>query len=526
MTMAAPATDGAQTASLSPTSPDAFASQSLRTSISSLGSPAAARQAASYVSKTYRQSSTLFLTRRLPEALSTITPLITITPPSPSQPEGVNGTNEPAPVAKASRNTRIKVWTLYIAILNAIVALEPDEGKEALGTQEWRALCAKVRDGDVWEEVVQNGYHGVEADVDADVVINLCVILSFLSFSYFYRPFPLWKSKANTPPRATLLLTHARTQALNQKRLENYLAASATPNLDLSGHFSPGHHPQAPPPSRGGGGGPARHRSQSRARSGADTPRDLNARVKILELYTLHVLIRNDEWDYAREFISASSVLDEERREAFLQALQSLQEDQLEAERKERDERLRQEEQLRRDVEEARRLRAENEDRERRRLEEERARRREGGSEVDYGIDAGGGSGGGRASSVGGSSAGKGASKRARAQTGGSSRSSRAARANAAAAGATSPNKSKAVAPASLGARAAVVFANVRAMIDRMSVTLHTNPMLLMRLLAFIIGLVVMFGKKNMRDRIARILGTSWNKVKATAGMGVKVSYI
>lgn len=520
MTMAAPATDGAPTATLSPTSPDGFASQSLRTSISSLGSPAAARQAASYVSKTYRQSSTLFLTRRLPEALSTITPLITITPPSPSQAQVVNGTNEPAPVAKASRNTRIKVWTLYIAILNAIVALEPDEGKEALGTHEWRALCAKVRDGDVWEEVVQNGYHGVEADVDADVVINLCVLFFFW---FSADPSHSGKSKANDPRRATLLLTHARTQALNQKRLENYLAASATPNLDLSGHFSPGH--QQAPPSRGGAAGPARHRSQSRARSGADTPRDLNARVKILELYTLHVLIRNDEWDYAREFISASSVLDDERREAFLQALQSLQEDQLEAERKERDERLRQEEQLRRDVEEARRLRAENEDRERRRLEEERARRREGGSEVDYGIDAGSG-GGGRASSVGGSSAGKGASRRTRAQTGGSSRSSRAARANAAAGGGTSPNKSKAVAPASLGARAAVMFANVRAMIERMSVTLNTNPMLLMRLLAFIIGLIVMFGKKNMRDRIARILGTSWNKVKATAGMGVKVSYI
>lgn len=327
-------------------------------------------------------------------------------------------------------------------------------------------------------------------------------------------------------PRATLLLTHARTQALNQKRLENYLAASATPNLDLSGHFSP---------AQQAGNGPTtpRPRSQSRARSGADTPRDLNARVKILELYTLHVLIRNDEWEYAREFISASSVLDEERREAFLQALQSLQEDQLEAERQERGERLRQEEQLRRDAEEARRLRAENEGRERRRLEEERARRREGGgSEVDYGIDAsaGGGPGRGGGSSVGGSSAGKGASRRARAQTGGSSRSSRAARQSAAAGGGggggTSPNKSKAVAPASLGARAAVVFANVRAMIERMSVTLHTNPMLLMRLLAFIIGLVVMFGKKNMRERIARILGTSWNKVKATAGMGVKVSYI
>ncbi|KAL1854321.1 hypothetical protein Daus18300_011507 [Diaporthe australafricana] len=483
--MAAPATNGSYTATLSPASTDGFAAQSLRSSISSLTSPASARHAASYVSKTYRQSSTLFLTRRLPEALSTITPLITVTPPSPPPPPGItNGTTEPAPVARASRNTRIKVWTLYIAILNAIVALDPDEGKEALGTQEYRSLCAKVRDGDVWEEVVQNGYHGVEADVDSDVVINL----------------------------ATLLLTHARTQELNQKRLENYLASSATPSLDLSGHFAP----TTTQGERGANGGapPPRPRSHSRARSGADTPRDLNARVKILELYTLHVLIRNNEWEYAREFISASSVLDEERREAFLQALQSLQEDQLEAERKERDERLRQEEQLRRDVEEARRLRAENEGRERRRLEEERARRSEvGGSEVDYGIDA---------RSTGGSSSGR--ARRARAQTGGSARPSRPAR--PAAGGGSSSNRSKAVVPASFGTRAAVMFSNVRAMIERMSVTLNANPMLLLRLVAFIIGLVVMFGKKNMREHIARVLGTSWNKVKATAGMGVKVSYI
>ncbi|KAF3770148.1 hypothetical protein M406DRAFT_59238 [Cryphonectria parasitica EP155] len=408
----------------------------------------------SYVSKTYRQSSTLFLTRRLPEALTTILPLIT--PPQLSS-EAAHGAIEPAPVAKASRNTRIKVWTLYVAILNAIVALEPDEGKEAFGLQEWKSICAKVRDGDVWEEVVMNGYHGVEGDVDSDVVINL----------------------------ATLLLTHARTQNLNQKRLENFLAASSSPNLDLSNHFSP-----TSPCAH------SRHKSPSKLRSGADTPRDLNARVKILELYTLHVLIRNNEWDYAREFISVSSVLDDERREAFLQALQSLQEDHLEAERKEREERQRQEEQLRRDAEEARRLRAENEDREKRRLEEERARR--DGSEVDYGIDA---------TSATGSAGG------------------RAARRNPSGGGA-SPNKSKAVAPASFGTRAAVMFANVRAMLERMSVTLQTNPMLLMRFLAFIIGLVLMFGRRNMRERIARIMATSWNKVKATAGMGVKVSYI
>jgi hypothetical protein len=136
----------------------------LSSSMSSFSSPAGPRQS-SHISKTYRQASTLFLTRRLPEALTTLVPLIT---PPASADDG-----EPAPVTKSSRTTRVKVWSLYLTILNAIVELEPEEGKNAFGTQEWRALCSKVRDGEVWEDVVRNGYHGVEGDVDPDVVINL-----------------------------------------------------------------------------------------------------------------------------------------------------------------------------------------------------------------------------------------------------------------------------------------------------------------------------------------------------------------
>lgn len=145
----------------------------LSSSISSLSSSlSSARHSSSHISKTYRQASTLFLTRRLPEALSTILPLIT--PPGSEESNGTNGTAaEPAPVARVSRTTRIKVWSLYLTILNAIIELDPDEGKDAFGTQEWRAICSKVREGEVWEEVVRNGYHGVEGDVDSDVVINL-----------------------------------------------------------------------------------------------------------------------------------------------------------------------------------------------------------------------------------------------------------------------------------------------------------------------------------------------------------------
>ncbi|KAI0386160.1 hypothetical protein F5Y04DRAFT_116664 [Hypomontagnella monticulosa] len=453
--------DGAYTATLSPTASESFGSHVLSNSISSLASSTSSRPSTSNISKAYRQASQLFLTRRLPEALSTVLPLIT---PS-TETSDVNGLTEPAPVVRASRSTRIKVWSLYLTILNAILELDPDEGKDAFGTQEWRTLCKKVRDGDVWEEVVQFGYHGIEGEVDSDVVINL----------------------------ATLLLAHAKSQTVNQKRLENYLAASSTPNLDISKQLEATRSPRLSSRSR---------RSPSKGASGADTPRDLNARVKILELYTLHVLLRNNEWDYAREFISVSAVLDEERRDAFLQALQSLQEDQQESERKEREEKQRQEEQLQKDIEEARRLRAENEARERRRLDEERARRE--GSEVDYGIDNTQNTPGSR--------------NKTRSVSGGSSLSKP---------GKSSLSKGKkAVAPPTFSARAAMIIANLRNVIEQMGASFKANPMLLMRLMAFVIGIIITFGRRGIRERIQRILGTGWNKVKATAGMGVKVSYI
>ncbi|KAI0476746.1 hypothetical protein F4859DRAFT_480020 [Xylaria cf. heliscus] len=455
--------DSSFSATLSPAASEAFGSHMLSSSISSLVPSTSPRVVPSQISKTYRQASQLFLTRRLPEALSTLLPLITPL----TEGSDVNGLTEPAPVITASRGTRIKVWSLYLTILNAILELDPEAGKEAFGTQEWRTLCQKVRNGDVWEEVVQFGYHGVEGDVDSDVVINL----------------------------ATLLLSHARSQVVNQKRLENYLAASSTPNLDISRQLEAARSQR--PSSRSG-------RSKSKgAANGADTPRDLNARVKILELYTLHVLLRNNEWDYAREFISVSSVLDEERREAFLQALQSLQEEQHAAQQKEREEQQRQEDELKRDIEQARRLRAENEAKERRRLEEEHSKRE--ASEVDYGIE-----------------------QSPRPPTPNKMRRHRNASVmsrSAQSSSSTSRSK-KAVTTPGLGTRAAMIIANIQNLIEQLGGSLRNNPMLLMRLIAFIVSIIIVFSRKGLRERVQRIVGSGWNKVKQTAGMGVKVSYL
>ena len=229
--------------------------------------------------------------------------------------------------------------------------------------------------------------------------------------------------------------------------------------------------------------------------------------MKILELYTLHVLLRNNEWEYAKEFISVNAVLDDERREAFLQALQSLQEEQQLAEQRELEEKQRKEEEEQRKEDDALRFeqeaakhKAENQERERRRVEEERAKRE--GSEVDYGVETAPGV---HASSRG-----------------------RHARNPSSLARPSAPTRAKgnAVAAPSLASRAGAVISNLQGLVEQMSRLWQTNPGLLWRLLAFIIGFLVAFGRRDMRERLARILGSSWNKIKATAGMGVKVSYI
>jgi hypothetical protein len=80
---------------------------------SSISSLSASRQQSSQIAKAYRQAAQLFLTRRLPEALSTIEPII-----SPAPQEDTNGKTSDgelvgcAPIATASRGTRVKDFPL------------------------------------------------------------------------------------------------------------------------------------------------------------------------------------------------------------------------------------------------------------------------------------------------------------------------------------------------------------------------------------------------------------------------------
>ncbi|KAL8689324.1 MAG: hypothetical protein Q9224_004665, partial [Gallowayella concinna] len=253
--------------------------QFLGSSVESLSPP---RQRNSHISNVYKEASTLFLTRRLGEAFSTLQPILIVQPRSPEDIRDDEYENEyTAPVASASQSLRVKVWSLYLTLLNAIIELGPEEGKEALGSKQWREIASKARDGTVWDEVVETGYGGIEGNVDADVVTNL----------------------------ATLLLSQSASQTTNQQHLETYLATS-----DLS---------IVEPPTTPTRQSRGRHKEQ-RPIDDTNTPRELASRLKILELYILHVLPVNDEWEYAKDLIRMSDTLDEDRKELFHQTLEQL----------------------------------------------------------------------------------------------------------------------------------------------------------------------------------------------------------
>ena len=132
------------------------------------------RNTNSQTSKTYKQARDLFLTRRLPEAYSTIRSLVNVPTVSDESPDNDRPRN--APVAAASRNQRIKIWSLYLTLLNAIQELGPQEGGAQFGNKEWTRLTSKASDSSIWSEVVRTGYGGVEGNVDADVVVNLYAV--------------------------------------------------------------------------------------------------------------------------------------------------------------------------------------------------------------------------------------------------------------------------------------------------------------------------------------------------------------
>lgn len=63
-------------------------------------------------------------------------------------------------------------------------------------------------------------------------------------------------------------------------------------------------------------------------------------------------------------------------------------------------------------------------------------------------------------------------------------------------------------------------------LIRTLTTSTSKHPILLLRMIFFLAALVVAFARRDVRDRVARMMDGAWKKVRGTVGMGMKVSYI
>ena len=272
-----------------------------------------------------------------------------------------------------------------------------------------------------------------------------------------------------------------------------YLSASSYPDLDLSGRFDVSRENTLleQNPLRGGGTG---------------TPQDLSSRIKIIELYALHVLPRNDEYKYSKEFVAMSEFLDDDTREDFLHALQSL-EDQRTAEQEREDELVRE-----RDAEldkqrsnvvphvtEASQLEAKllPQKQERESIHEHL------NSEKDYGIE-------------------ELTTHKCVRPMEGNKTSRDLARPR------SSPSRHISTRSYSehIYRRSVATLDLLRLLARHLGKSLSHNPATLPRLLLFILVLLVALGRRSTRGILTGSTLFGWKRLRQTMGMGIKVSYI
>ena len=293
------------------------------------------------------------------------------------------------------------------------------------------------------------------------------------------------RAKYTNPYRAMLLLKHSPSQVLNQQRLETYLSSYGQPNLDIAEHLNS-------PTQR-----------SARPNGGTDTPKDLASRVRIIELFTLHVLPRNEEWEYASEFINLSEVLDEERKEHFLQMLDSIKEEKQQGELRAAALQREKDAEMERQAREAERQRAEEAAAAERAAaaaaSAQQSKHARTNSEVDYGIEK---------SRRNGTVKGRGKTRTAFSPPAGSK------------------SVRKADKPEARARQTRALGTVLRNLFQYFSKTVAGSPMSFARTLLFLLGLLVALSRQDVRERIRRITGAGWQKVKGTIGMGVKVSYI
>ncbi|KAI9886514.1 MAG: hypothetical protein M1823_001695 [Watsoniomyces obsoletus] len=392
------------------------------------------------LAQTYRQAAKYFVTRRPYKAIQLLDSVI-----RPATPTSRACDSEHEDVANAPRRLRIKTWCLYITSLDALIQLGPEEGVETIGQQEWNAVISKVRDGGIWDDVIRYGYHGEEERVDAKVVLNL----------------------------ALLSLAHAPSQKPSQRRVERWLKATEG-DLEQSMHSDKTSEQSLEEQSF--------HSELSTSTNQHHGRRRTRSRMTVLEIYALYFLPRTQGWDRTKRFIETTSYLDQERRDLFLQQLESLRKEQEEQDDKER--------------------------RKEKMKGSSRAESEKGNVTSKQHLGNGFLPGNTRENGT------------LRPNT---SKTSPATSKNPTLSRRTQNTSNKLSVPGNV---AGTLIRYIHSCFPAFGALLRINPFFYLRTLLFLAALLLSLTRGEFRERVKRITATGWRKLRDTVGMGVKVTYM
>ena len=299
-----------------------------------------------------------------------------------------------------------------------------------------------------------------------------------------------------------MLLSQSLNQRKNQQRLETYLSTPDIAKSDIDIHLDEL------------GNSSALLKGKPDQAIGTNTPRDLETRIQILEIFVLHVLPQNGEWEYAKECVRLSEVLDADRKEDFLQTICELQEEEPGGQ-DQHEEAVPQQDSLPKATWSSN---IERIDSNITIKPDPPNTHRRISSENDYGIeDTQTAPKTPPLKAIPPKPANDPVPKAVRKPSGTlQSRPSR-----------PPPSKPPRDVPHStILKRSMAVISTIHKLLSNMTSHLSQNPAVLLRFVLFLMAIIAAFSRRDLRERLRRITGSGWEKVRNTVGMGVKVSYI
>jgi len=124
------------------------------------------------ISQDYDLAQGYFSSKQFREAYDILEALISPPKPKASDVEDEAFTDK-TPIATAKSSLRVKVWVLYFKLLDALIGSGPNEGVAEFGRDKWRQITSRVSESTIWKQVLQDGYGGILANVEAEVVWDL-----------------------------------------------------------------------------------------------------------------------------------------------------------------------------------------------------------------------------------------------------------------------------------------------------------------------------------------------------------------